>query len=172
MAFTNFCTIKKDEPIMQLCSNCGEEHLTKPHSSKNDIIFNTMCTACRRRSKDILYYSVSINKKKHAEYMKQYHYINRPVRIIRTSEKRGLKAGVFINAPFKGSVGHHMDKQTVVYIPDWLHSQIPHQHSQKNQMELINTWSNKWIQHEYKNKDMPLELSLLSFYKRFLSVQI
>jgi len=101
--------------------------------------------------------------------MKIYHERTRPTRIKKSAMLRGLEADVFINQPFIGSAAHHIDKKTVVYIPSWLHSALPHRHNLSETMVMINDWSNRWMELEKAYKGKKLKMKLLKFYEFYLN---
>jgi len=50
-----------------------------------------------------------------------------------------------LNDPFSGSVAHHIDLETIVYIPKELHVSISHSVLKNYGMELINDKALKWL---------------------------
>jgi hypothetical protein len=47
--------------------------------------------------------------------------------------------GITLNTAFKGSEGHHIDRQHIVFIPKELHRSVPHRLNKPETMEKINT---------------------------------
>ncbi len=172
--------------LKQICTACGKEHSGKSNHKINGKIHKGVCFSCIKkeryniyisnpRSKDRVkerhknYYGDPIIKNKHKEAMKIYHERTRPTRVRKSALLRGLEANVFINQPFIGSAAHHIDKKTVVYIPNWLHSALPHRHNMSGTMVMINDWSNRWIELEKAHKGKKLKMKLLKFYEFYLN---
>ena len=63
----------------------------------------------------------------------------------RYARRRGLGC-VELNVYFKGSHGHHIDRQYIVYIPMELHNSIPHNVRTGHNMDKINTVVFKWLE--------------------------
>ncbi len=60
------------------------------------------------------------------------------------SKRRKLKS-TFMNEPFEGSEGHHLDNDFILHIPKELHRSIPHNLTTGYNMELINTKAFEYI---------------------------
>ncbi|MCX9088747.1 MAG: hypothetical protein OIN90_14420, partial [Candidatus Methanoperedens sp.] len=158
----------------QICSVCGKEYSGKFDHKINGETHKGVCFSCIKKERFKIYINNPGTKErekerqkkyldnpkkmeKHKESMKKYHERTRPDRIKRGAVLRGLEADVFINQPFSGSEAHHIDKKTVVYIPNWLHSSLPHQHKKPETMVIINKWSDRWVQLEEAHKDETLK---------------
>lgn len=83
---------------------------------------------------------------RHKETMKNHYILNRDRYTYISSKTRGLDSDNFINKSFHGSAGHHIDKKTVVYIPDWLHKAFYHNHGKSESLTEINKWADYWVQ--------------------------
>jgi hypothetical protein len=63
-----------------------------------------------------------------------------------------------LNQPFPESAGHHIDKETVIYIPQEIHTPIKHNLRTGENMTLINKlaidWLNQW-KNNHKNSHYP-----------------
>jgi hypothetical protein len=63
----------------------------------------------------------------------------------RRRAKRQTYGSDFINEPFEGCEGHHIDRKHVVFIPKMLHRSIWHSMDKKETMERINTKVICWL---------------------------
>jgi len=63
----------------------------------------------------------------------------------RIQAKRRELGSIILNAPFNGSEGHHIDKSHVIFIPESLHTSIPHNVWTGSGMAEINTEVYKWL---------------------------
>ena len=75
------------------------------------------------------------------EYRRKYRAKN-PARTKTIDSKHQAKRRelgfIPLNEPFAGSVGHHIDKNFVVYIPEFIHTSIPHNVFTGQNMNIIN----------------------------------
>ena len=55
-----------------------------------------------------------------------------------------------LNKPFEGAVGHHINKQQVIYMPDNVHRSIWHSVLKNINMDAINTVAFNWLYEERK----------------------
>jgi hypothetical protein len=93
-------------------------------------------------------------RKIHPNYQKEYSHTPNGKKIaLRHVNKRKRGLGFIpLNEPFAGSVGHHINKEYVVFIPKVLHKSIPHNVWTGRGMVEINTKVFKW----FKNPPIPL----------------
>jgi len=54
-----------------------------------------------------------------------------------------------INKPFKGSIGHHVDKNTIVFIPETLHLTVKHNLKTAKGMKEINENAFRWLRQKH-----------------------
>ena len=59
-----------------------------------------------------------------------------------------------LNKPFPGSVGHHIDEEYIIHIPEELHRSIKHSVRTGKGMEAINTIAFRYITEEVFDKLM------------------
>jgi hypothetical protein len=98
-----------------------------------------------------------LNKKwqdQHPEYFQEYKKkwnhtkqgkLNQHRKNTRRKAYRRKYGSNLLNQPFKGSVGHHIDKETVVYIPEEIHLSVKHNLRRNINMEQINTFALEWF---------------------------
>lgn len=65
-------------------------------------------------------------------------------RIKNQNKRRGLGYD-YLNDKFEGSHGHHIDLESIVYIPEELHNSIHHSVLKNENMELINDKVFEWL---------------------------
>ena len=102
-------------------------------------------------------------RQEHKEEIKQYQKANRQrllnltkqwkinhpgkmkeMTVRRTSKRRGLGFSP-LNKPFKDSIGHHINKNDIIYIPEELHRSISHSIKTGRNMKEINKLAIKFI---------------------------
>jgi hypothetical protein len=63
----------------------------------------------------------------------------------RERAKRRKLGNEYLNQPFKGSEGHHINKNQIFFIPAWLHKSFFHSTDKPKTMERINVAAWLWI---------------------------
>lgn len=90
-------------------------------------------------------------KKSHPEKVRTYTNRwrrKRPDRVAGWNSHRRTLGFVTLNNPFAGGVGHHIDRERVVYIPEKLHRSISHNVWTGKNMEKINKLALEFAQME------------------------
>lgn len=59
--------------------------------------------------------------------------------IARQNHRRKQLGSNFLNKPFEGSVGHHITKNDVLYIPEEPHTSLHHSHNEPESMLKMNS---------------------------------
>jgi len=103
----------------KICSKCGIKYI--PHGS-----IQKYCDVCGR-----------IIKKEQVKKV-----------MARSKSKRRQLGYFFLNEPFDESVGHHINKNQVIFIPMELHKRIPHNVWTGKNMDLINEIAYKYIDYD------------------------
>lgn len=62
----------------------------------------------------------------------------------RHAAKRRLLGFIPLNVPFEGSVGHHLDKEHVMYVPEELHRSVKHNVWTGENMDKINELARRY----------------------------
>lgn len=162
--------LKNIHNIIKICVSCGNKITNGLNKVKNMEHYVGLCTKCRRKKKDEIYLSYPEKSKKRSETLKKHYKLKRDRYTYSYGMRRGLESDIFINKSFHGSAGHHIDKKTVVYIPDWLHKAFYHNHSKSESLTEINKWADYWVQLEIAHKNETLKTKLLKFYEFYLNV--
>lgn len=64
---------------------------------------------------------------------------NNPIKVRKSIARRKRELGYNpLNKKFEGSVGHHINKNDIIYIPEHIHKSIPHRQDDLVSMEQIN----------------------------------
>lgn len=71
----------------------------------------------------------------------------------RKAYRRKLGA-ILLNQPFEKSVGHHINKDTVIYLPEELHTSVKHNLRTGLNMELINKTALEWLHYGTKRSSL------------------
>lgn len=97
---------------------------------------------------------------KHPRYNKEYRQtLNGKTSIRRTSARRRQFGFIPLNQPFKGSCGHHINAERVLYIPAEMHEYNRHSVTKDRNMDTINNLAFNWLEAEALDKSMEYRVS-------------
>jgi hypothetical protein len=118
---------------LKVCFECGKEYY--PTGSRQK-----WCPECRPKMNYIRQKAASKDwAEKHPERHLEIHH--------KAAARRKQELGsIFLNSPFKGCVGHHIDLAHIIYIPREMHHSIAHDVQSGQGMEAINTLAFAFLQ--------------------------
>ena len=163
-----------EQTITKICTKCGEEkELSEFHKdSRIESGYRSYCKVCasvqckeyRNNHKEEITKRKELWRGNNKKEITRYYTKNkeRILKIIKEWQKNNLEKILEIrkkantkrrrelgynplNEKFPGSVGHHINKNDVVYIPEELHKSIPHRQEDEESMKEINQLAQEHI---------------------------
>jgi hypothetical protein len=118
---------------LEICKKCGKAYQpTRGHQK--------VCPECR---KEISSTWAREWQRMHPEQCSKWRHLHPEVSHREHAKRREL-GFTPLNKPFEGCVGHHIDKDHVVYIPEEVHQSIPHSVFTGWGMKEINALAMGW----------------------------
>jgi hypothetical protein len=87
------------------------------------------------------------NPEKCRAWRSKWSKVNRKKLNTKMRSQRRALGYIFLNKPFKGADGHHVDKTHVLFIPRVLHGSVSHDIWTGKNMDTINALALTWLEH-------------------------
>ena len=124
--------------------NYETQESRKEYYQKHRELFRENNRSYYRKNKAKIYASNREWRKSHkeewAKYQRTYEQTEKGKKVGRKkyTKRRGL-GFIPLNAPFENSVGHHIDRNHIVFLPEKIHARFHHSLSDEASMEAINS---------------------------------